>query len=379
MREVGGPHVIILAKILPGRGTDGIVLEGRVQLTPDVLAGRHGQGVSVKIAELLPGVVGPVHVVRQPAGVILGRHDQQLGKALQNAAQDDIRNRLLDLVDQPHVHALTAGPDHVGGRPLAGVLLFPVALFAGHHMQADRHVQLLGGRPEGIVLGAAIRLFARRRTPDHDAPHTVPGPPLQLLDAGLNVFERNQRDPEQAFRVIAAKFAQPVVIGPKTRLLELGVVQTEQRHAERGVQDLGLNPINLLVLDPLGRVPAARPGALIALFPGFGQVFGFVAGGKATRDRKRPQTLDTEKMAFLPVIALDNAGRPVPVFCIQAGLPQVGRLHHMRIRRYHTHASASLVMNVCEDVQTGGAALTVLALIVCPALAVCQGADRLRQ
>src|SRR6266849_10065628 len=38
-----------------------------------------------------------------------------------------------------------------------------------------------------------------------------------------------------------------------------------------------------------------------------------------------------------PVFILDDAGRLIPEFFIQPLMPQVGRLHHVRIRRYNAH------------------------------------------
>src|SRR5437867_12610323 len=96
-----------------------------------------------------------------------------------------------------------------------------------------------------------------------------------------------------------AELRDPVIVGAETGPLQVSVFKTEQRHAERGVEHLGLDAVDLLVFDPLDWVPAARTGGLIAL----GQmVFEFLArpaGAKATGHRKRLDPLGHKEAAGL--------------------------------------------------------------------------------
>jgi len=69
---------------------------------------------------------------------------------------------------------------------------------------------------------------------------------------------------------MAAKLTNPVVVGPKTRLLEFSIIQAEQSHAQGGIKDLGLHPVDVLILQPFYRVPAARPAPLVAFLPNLG-------------------------------------------------------------------------------------------------------------
>src|SRR5205085_4832202 len=107
--------------------------------------------------------------------------------------------------------------------------------------------------------------------------------------------------------------------------------------------DLGFDPVDVLVLDPFRRVPAARPAALVALLPGFREVFRLSAGGKAAGDGKGPDAFDREEIALFVLIALNHTGGTVPIFVIQALRPQIRRLHHVRVRGNNTHGVSSYI------------------------------------
>ena len=103
MREVGRPHIIVLAKDLIGRRTDRVVLEGRPDLPPDIFARLHRQGLFFHGVEFIVGMVHTIHEVREPARVIFGGHDLEFGETLQHAAKNDRRQGTLHLVDHVHI------------------------------------------------------------------------------------------------------------------------------------------------------------------------------------------------------------------------------------------------------------------------------------
>ena len=152
-------------------------------------------------------------------------------------------------------------------------------------------------------------------------------------DPGVYVFERDQGDGVQALRVVRAELGNPVVIDPEAGALQVRVLQTKQRHAQGGVQHLGLHAVNVLVLEALGRIPAAGPGRLIALVQMVFEFLAAAAGAKAARNRKGLDVgRDKDIRRFSGVF--DDLGGLVAVFFIQALLPQIGRFHHVRVGRY---------------------------------------------
>src|SRR5713226_5904870 len=127
---------------------------------------------------------------------------------------------------------------------------------------------------------------------------------------------------------MAAEFGHPIVVGREARLLEPWVVQAEQRHTECGVEDLGFDSVDVLVLNSFHRVPTARPATFVAFLPGLGEILRLIPCGKATSDGKGPNALDGEEGALLPLVALDHTRSSVLIFVVQALLPQIGWLHH---------------------------------------------------
>src|SRR5713226_4338099 len=83
--------------------SDRIILEGRVELTPYIVARLHRQRHLHHRRKLIEGMVEPEHIVRQPADVVFRRHDLELRKALEHAAENYRRQRTLDLVNQVRI------------------------------------------------------------------------------------------------------------------------------------------------------------------------------------------------------------------------------------------------------------------------------------
>src|SRR5215510_5005782 len=159
---------------------------------------------------------------------------------------------------------------------------------------------------------------------------------------------------------MAAEFGDPVIVGAETCLLETCVIQTEQRHAERSVENLGFDSIDLLVLNPFHRVPTAWPATLVAFFPSLGEIFRLIARGKAPSDRKGPNTFDGKEGALLPLVALDHTRSTVLIFVVQALLPQIGWLHHVRVSGNNTHCLSSLYWVMSRSTAPSSASINVI-------------------
>ena len=175
------------------------------------------------------------------------------------------------------------------------------------------------------------RFVRRRRAPDHRAPQSQLGDPLEFARAVGDIFERDQRDAHQTVGIIRAKLRQPVVVGFEARGLQSGVFDSEQRHAQGGVQHFGANPVDFLVLDSLHRVPMALGMIALGLFHEIDQILAAAAGGESAGDRKRSDPRRDKHMAGLP-FHLDHPRSAVLEPDVEPIGPQIWRLHHMGIR-----------------------------------------------
>ena len=135
----------------------------------------------------------------------------------------------------------------------------------------------------------------------------------------------------QPFAIVVGVLREPVVEGAKTRLLEFDILQREQRHPQRRVQHLGGDPVNFLVLDPLGRIPAAGTRGFVTLAQLLLQLFAALAQSPTSGDREGPDTRSDKGVAG-PGRMFDYLGRPIPETVVEPRGPQVGRLQHMGIR-----------------------------------------------
>src|SRR5262245_46737710 len=84
MGKVGSPHIIMLAKELPGRRTKRIVLESGPHVPTYIIARLHRQSGSV--GNLCVDMIETVHPVRNPPDIVLCRDDLQLRKSLKHPA-----------------------------------------------------------------------------------------------------------------------------------------------------------------------------------------------------------------------------------------------------------------------------------------------------
>ena len=195
-------------------------------------------------------------------------------------------------------------------------------------------MEFRGGLPKGIVLATAIRLVLGRRTPDHGAAHPLLMRSFQLFDARVNIFERDQADAVQAFGTMRTELRHPVVIGPEAGPLQVGIRQPEERHTQRGVEHLRFDSIDLLVFDTFDRVPAARTGGFVAFVHMVFQLFSGPSGPEPTGDGKGVDAVRHKDEARL-LRVFDHFRRLVTEFVVQTLLPQIGRLHHVRVCRDH--------------------------------------------
>jgi hypothetical protein len=143
---------------------------------------------------------------------------------------------------------------------------------------------------------------------------------------------RDESHAVQAPAVVAAELAEPAVVCVEAGALQVAVGHPEQAHAEARVQHLGVDAVELLVLDALDRVPAARPRGLVALVEQLLELLARTPGREPARDRERRRALRDEEVArALAALVLDHLRRALAEAPVDARLPEVERLGHVRV------------------------------------------------
>src|SRR5581483_6251981 len=118
--------------------------------------------------------------------------------------------------------------------------------------------------PERLVLFATVGTSFRGEAPDHRAAQPRAGASLELGDRQADVHQRNQSNPDQALRIVGAKLSQPVVVNLKAVMLQFAIAQCEQWHPQAGIEHFGAYAIDILILEPFGRIPSAGTGSFVA-------------------------------------------------------------------------------------------------------------------
>src|ERR1700732_3299647 len=137
----------------------------------------------------------------------------------------------------------------------------------------------------------------------------------------------------QPLAVVRSEFGDPIVIRFEACTLQVSIMETEKRHSERCVQHLGMNTVDVLVLETFGRVPSAGTRRLVALVLArlAEEILEFLpapACGKAARDRETWDSgCDKKKIAL--VVTFDYPGSVVLILRVQPLDPQIGRFHHV--------------------------------------------------
>ena len=85
---------------------------------------------------------------------------------------------------------------------------------------------------------------------------------LHLLDAGLDVVDRDERRAVKPLGIGLAKVAHPVVVELEGFLLGLDIVDAEQRHAVIREQDLGGDAVGVLIAQAQGADRSRRAAIL---------------------------------------------------------------------------------------------------------------------
>ena len=272
------------------------------------------------------GVVHALHEVGKPARLALGADDLEPGEAFEDAAEDDVGEGALYLLDQVHVFRWTALPGIRAERGYAAL-----GAHAGDDVQRERQGKLLGCLPERVVHPVKVGAAERGRGPDHAALQPQVGGAAQLLGATLNVPKRDHGDAVETIGGVGTELAQPVVVDLEAGVLQLGVVHGVEPEAQRAVEDFGLDAVGVLVFEPGRGVPAAGPRVLHRRFQEMlGEILVVLAQCPGPRNLLPTQAGNHEGGAY-PVLVIDHAGRVVTERLVEPLCPEFARLHRMRI------------------------------------------------
>ncbi len=121
---------------------------------------------------------------------------------------------------------------------------------------------------------------------------------------------------------------QPIVIDSEAGLLQLGIRESEQRHRQARVDNLGFDPVDVLVLDSFHGVPAAAARLAVSLAHVRGEFEPAFASRPQRCDRKRQNTGSDQRDAR-PSFIRNHPWSSILEGPVKALHPQVRGLHDM--------------------------------------------------
>ena len=197
-------------------------------------------------------------------------------------------------------------------------------------MEGERRLEILGGRPQGVVIGQVIGPVGARIGRDHAAREARGDAALQLGDRPGDVVGIEQCDALEGVRVGGAELGdQPVVARLETGLAQIAVDDAVDARAERREDDLTRDAVAREIGQARPGIGAARPdvgpGALE------GHLFRVLEAHASLRRRtdraERRAAIDRE-MDDTAVVGV-RAWRPLSERRVDMARPEVGRLDDM--------------------------------------------------
>src|SRR5712691_7032435 len=289
MGKIVRPHYVILAPPFQVAAADRIVEETGKDLIADVLARVFGERRRVLAAEAAKVIIPLLDHEGEPARFVFHGHELEFRVSLQHAVENEIEKRVRD-VRKLQVDAAAVTLDAFS--------FLAVVAVTGQDVHADGRFQVLGRRPEFVVVAGMKREIRMGRLPDQRAPEPRLAAAFQLLDRVVDVINRDGRNADEAVPGDAAVFDQPIVVKAKARFLQPGILESIETQEERRIEHLGGETVDFHLPDP--RVRILSPLAPLESF------------AELVRRKER---------------------RGFAVFSRHALLPEINRLHHVRIRR----------------------------------------------
>src|SRR6516164_2268137 len=199
-------------------------------------------------------------------------------------------------------------------------------------VEADREIEILGRRPERLVIGMMDHLVVVGVGPNEAAAEAqfLFGK-AYLGDREVDRLQWQHRDAEQAIGIGLAIIGEPAVVGAARRSGELGVLNRAGEQAEAWIEEGGVDAVGIHVGDALVRIKPARLSVLI--------LHRVVDDTLPRPDRANPPDAAlavADRVLFddeplLAVLALDDPRRAVAKFRIDVFVPEIQRLEDVPI------------------------------------------------
>ncbi len=199
-------------------------------------------------------------------------------------------------------------------------------------MEPDRHVEFFGHHPELLVIRMMDHLVVVRVGPqEHAAESELLARVAHLLDCEIDRLHRYHRNAEQPIGIRLAVIREPSVVCARHRRRGLRVRHRAGEQADAGIQERGIDAVEIHVGDARVRIEAALASLLV--------LHGIVHHGAVARTdaAKRAEALFAAEQLFADLQALlavgvaDQLGRKIAVFGIHVVIPERQRLQDVSI------------------------------------------------
>src|SRR4029434_3642809 len=162
VRIVIRPHAVVLSPPLKA-ATRGSISEKRpIDLTVKIFARIFRNRRRIYSLEPVVIVIPLLQHERHPSDLVFNADESKLGISLHDSKEDQFKKRIDDFLEL-QIHAAPIGLDARSLVPEHGFLMVAMS---GEDMQIYRHVEILGSRPELIVMFRMKRQVRMRRLPD---------------------------------------------------------------------------------------------------------------------------------------------------------------------------------------------------------------------
>ena len=333
MRVVRGDHDVVVADRLHHLAQRLLVGVGRdVALAEEVLARRLRDLDLRARPELLPRLVEPPEIPRQPAARALEERAAQPRVPLQHAAGGHAAegHHQLDRVAPRHADDPAVRRVDVAARDVVTQRRLP------RRVEAHGHAQLLDRVPQRLELGAMdMASVDRVRVADHgdgaQLAHGAPG----LGNRARDVVEGQLGGELEPRRVDRAEIARPVVVRTRQGGRHLRVVVHQHLAPARAVDDGDVDALNVHRLQMRRRVVAARVRHRVVRMAGEGAILQALAHHRRARALRHLGDLEVadrdERLVHRPVGAPREPWRELLERLVQVLLPEAVRLHRVQI------------------------------------------------
>ena len=113
--------------------------------------------------------------------------------------------------------------------------------------------------------------------------------------------------------------------------MQLAVRNREELHRERGIEDFGVDPVELLIRDARDGIPARGSRRFVARALELGERLAGAAGCETAGDGEGGRALGDEEPGRACAGILLDVGRAIAKALVEALLPEVGGLGHVGV------------------------------------------------